>query len=156
MKIHNKPFQSLVRPVIIACCKIRNVNLSSIARLASGSGIHEIIGLGFSGKVKSYVSRDAKIEVKNRSFNYLTKLKDAGYRIVALEQTDDSTPLPSFQFQEKTVIVVGNENHGVHPRVLEKVDDAIEIPMYGPPSCHNVAMATGMAVYEYCCQFPGE
>ena len=146
----------MIRPMIVACSKMRNVNLSSIARAASGFGIHTIIGLGYKGRVKRHVSRGAQVEVKNRSITYLEKLKRDGYRIVALELTPNSIPLPSYKFDPKTVLVAGNENRGVSEKILAMVDDVVEIPMFGTPPCHNVAIATSIAMYEYTRQFPDD
>jgi len=44
---------------------------------------------------------------------------------------------------------MGNENRGVRKEILEMADDVVEIPMYAPPSCHNVAVAAAIVMYEY-------
>ena len=43
---------------------------------------------------------------------------------------------------------------GVSPDMLQILDEAVEIPVYGLPYSYNVATATAMALYEYCRQYP--
>jgi tRNA G18 (ribose-2'-O)-methylase SpoU len=38
--------------------------------------------------------------------------------------------------------------------VLARLDDVVEIPVWGLPYSYNVATAATMALYEYCRQFP--
>ncbi len=51
-------------------------------------------------------------------------------------------------------LVIGSEREGLTQEVLDKLDDVIEIPVYGQPASHNVVTATTMALYEYCRQYP--
>ena len=82
----------------------------------------------------------------------LKKWKEKGWRIVGLEQTNDSYWLHEYAFPEKTLLVVGNERLGIEPEILKCLDDVVEIPMYGLPFSHNAATATAIAMYEYCRQ----
>ncbi len=84
----------------------------------------------------------------------LRRLRGEGHPLVGLEQTSGSTPLFEFAFARDAVLVLGNERLGIEPEVLEMLDLAVEIPVYGLPYSHNVATATAMALYEYCRQFP--
>jgi tRNA G18 (ribose-2'-O)-methylase SpoU len=54
----------------------------------------------------------------------------------------------------RTALVIGNERTGLTADILEKLDDIVEIPVWGMPYSYNVATATVMALYEYCRQFP--
>lgn len=49
----------------------------------------------------------------------------------------------------KNVIVVGNEANGVSKSVLDIADEKIIIPMIGKSESLNVAVATGIILYEY-------
>jgi len=42
---------------------------------------------------------------------------------------------------------VGNEDHGVHERVLRQCDAVVSIPMLGIKNSLNVATAFGIAAY---------
>jgi len=94
------------------------------------------------------------IEIHRTLPPVLRKLRKEGYQLVGLEQTTDSKSLFGFRFQRKTVLVVGNERLGVPEGVLQLLDHAVEIPVYGLPHSHNAATAAAMALYEYCRQYP--
>jgi tRNA G18 (ribose-2'-O)-methylase SpoU len=82
----------------------------------------------------------------------LEQLGTEGYQRVGLEQTTNSESLFSFQFVEKTALVVGSEREGLSQEELDRIDRVVEIPVFGRPYSYNVATATTMAVYEFCKQ----
>lgn len=158
--LRHKPATTLDRPreLVLACAPLRsNINLSRIVRMAGCAGVNTVICTG-PAKVVAKIARDGAEQVTLRSHRTLApaleELKRQGYRLVALEQTTNSQPLPDYAFTRKTVLVVGNERTGLEEDVLRVVDDAVEIPVFGLPHSHNVATAAAMAVYEYCRQFP--
>lgn len=146
------------RELILACPPFKSgVNLSRIVRLAGCAGIRTIYACGAT-KIDAKVARDAleHVEVIRRRTlaSVLKQLKQDNYRLVALEQTTESSCIFDFQFETRTALVIGHERHGLSNEELAVVDDAIEIPVYGLPFSYNVVTATTMAVYEYCRQFP--
>lgn len=147
------------RELILACPPFKSgVNLSRIVRLAGCAGVTKIIACGTT-KVDPKIARDAleHVEIVRRRTlaSVLKQLKADNYRLVALEQTNNSHRIFDFTFAERTALVIGHERHGLSNEELALVDDAIEIPVYGLPYSYNVVTATTMAVYEYCRQFPG-
>ncbi len=84
----------------------------------------------------------------------LKDLREQGFRIVGLEQTNNSVYLTTYAFERKTALVIGNERQGLSDEALAMLDDVVEIPIYGMPHSLNVANATAMALYEYCRQYP--
>jgi len=134
-----------------------NVNLSSILRTAGCFSIPRVIAAG-QAKVISKVARDGEhaveVEVRRTLPPVLKKLKLEGYRLVGLEQTNDSHRIFDYAFDRKTCLVIGNERKGIDPENLALLDDVVEIPIWGLPYSLNVASATAMALYEYCRQFP--
>jgi len=156
----HRPPTPLARPreLIVACPPMRsNVNLSRIARSASCFGVRRMICCG-TARLISKIARDAcasvSIEVHRTLPAVLGRLRTEGYVLVGLEQTNDSISLFEFAFPRKTVLVVGNERLGIQREVLQLLDQAVEIPVYGSPASHNAATAAAMAMYEYCRQFP--
>ena len=156
----HKPPVSLetARELIVACVPLRsNINLSHIVRTAGCSGVGRVICCG-NAKIDSKIARDGAdsvvLEVRRTLAHRLLELKQAGYRLVGLEQTTGSVSLPQFAFERKTVLVVGNERLGIEPDILRLLDAVVEIPVFGQPHSFNVATATAMALYEFCCQFP--
>ena len=77
----------------------------------------------------------------------LKNLKKHKFEIVATSlQTDDS--IYDLDYKNK-VIVIGNEANGVSQEVLEYAGKKIKIPMLGKTESLNVAVATGVILYEY-------
>lgn len=156
----HKPPQPLTCPreLVIVCAPMRsNVNLSRIARAASCCGVTRLIACG-PGKLDRKIARDAadtlEVESHRTLAPVLDKLRDEGFRLVGLEQTSNSKNLHDYQFQRRTALVIGNERTGLKPDLLAKLDDVVEIPVWGLPYSYNVATATAMTLYEYCKQFP--
>jgi tRNA G18 (ribose-2'-O)-methylase SpoU len=156
----HKPLQQLTRPreLVIVCAPMRsNINLSRIARAAGCCGVTRLIVCG-PGKLDRKIARDAadtlEIESHRTLGPVLEKLRDEGYRLVGLEQASKSKNLHQFVFARRTALVIGNERTGLTEDVLAKLDDVVEIPVWGLPYSYNVATATAMTLYEYCRQFP--
>jgi len=159
-QIRHKTQTELQRPreIVVVCPALKsNVNLSRMVRLVSCAGITKIITSG-NPKIDPKIARDGaqQIEIvqKRTLLPVLKQLKKDGFRIVGLEQTDDSKNLFEYQFERKTALLIGHERNGIPDEELAVTNDCIEIPVYGLPYSYNVVTATTMAVYEYCRQFP--
>jgi len=159
-QVRQKPLRSLVRPreIIVALPPMKShVNLSRIVRAAGCFGITRIIACGNAGVV-SKIARDTgdsvTVDIRRTLPPVLKKLRDEGYRLTALEQTDNSRCLYDYRFVRQCVLVVGNEKLGVDEETLRLVDDVVEIPTYGLPYAQNAASSAIIAMYEFCRQFP--
>jgi tRNA G18 (ribose-2'-O)-methylase SpoU len=77
-------------------------------------------------------------------------LKDQGYKIMAIEQVENSTPLGSFKLEKDQpyALVLGNEVDGVSQEVLDLCDICIEIPQYGTKHSFNVSVCAGIVLWE--------
>ncbi|MBI4817716.1 MAG: tRNA methyltransferase [Deltaproteobacteria bacterium] len=78
----------------------------------------------------------------------LQSLRAEGFQLFALELTDESARYSEVEYPEKTVIVVGHEDHGVTKKTLAVVDRAIYIPMHGKGASLNVHVALAVASFE--------
>lgn len=79
----------------------------------------------------------------------LHTLRAEGYRLVAAEITDDAVPLTTYQWEEKSAIIFGEEGLGLSEDVLETVDDIVYIPGRGSVRSLNVATTSGIFLYDY-------
>jgi 23S rRNA (guanosine2251-2'-O)-methyltransferase len=77
-------------------------------------------------------------------------LKQQGYHIILLEQTDASVDIRAFvpPSDAPLALVVGNEVNGVTDALLPLADAAIEIPQYGTKHSLNVSVAAGIALWH--------
>lgn len=105
-------------------------------------------------------------KVKSTS-RLIDKLKKDGYKILAVEQSEKSTPyykLPKSYLprrradilNSKFCLILGNEVKGLPQSILSKSDKILEIPMLGGKESLNVAVAFGIVAYclrlEYNCK----
>jgi len=155
--------------IIVIAHNIRSThNVGSIFRTAEGFGVSRIILSGYtpypriehdtrlphiSEKLSAQIHKTALDAETLVPFQYqetidLDSLKQQGYRIVALEQSDTSVMLAEYQTPEKVVLLLGEEVHGTEQALLDQCDDTIEIPMVGKKESFNVSVATGIALYE--------
>lgn len=137
-------------------------NVGSMFRTADAFGIRKIYLTGYTpapvDRFKRPVSKIAKTALgaektvpwgKGEVVNVVSKLKQDGVRIVALEQDSRSVPLISYMITLPTALVVGNEVEGIDSETLTLCDDVVEIPMHGSKESLNVAVAAGIALHAF-------
>lgn len=80
----------------------------------------------------------------------LHKLKSLNYRIVAVEQAQQSIALQQYQpyANEKTALIFGHEMMGVSDEVLKMCDDCIEIPQFGTKHSINISVSVGIVIWD--------
>ncbi len=155
----NSPFLQKKFPLILICDSLQSpANIGSIFRLADSFGIEKIYFTGQEPNLTSKrMERTARSTHKYVPFSYvenaellLTQLESENYTLLALEITDTSIPINSYNPLAigKTALVIGEENSGVSEKILQCVATSLHIPMYGNNSSMNVATATGIALYE--------
>jgi TrmH family RNA methyltransferase len=52
-------------------------------------------------------------------------------------------------YPERLVVVMGSEREGLHPDLMTLCDELVSIPMSGKSDSLNLAVATGVILYEY-------
>lgn len=79
------------------------------------------------------------------------ELRNDGYRIMAVEQTDQSIPLDSVQFDPglKTAVIFGHEVKGVQQSIVDMADQCIEIPQEGTKHSLNVSVSAGIVLWTF-------
>ena len=76
------------------------------------------------------------------------EIKSLQYHVIGMESTPESIPLYHSKIIKKpTLLVVGNETHGIDPDILSECDEIIHIPMAGKKESLNVAIAFSIAAY---------
>ena len=81
----------------------------------------------------------------------LGRVRRAGFTIVALTPREPSETLDAFRARArpgKLALVVGTEGSGLTPAVESAADCRVRIPISGDVDSLNVAVATGIALYE--------
>lgn len=141
---------------------IRSVeNTASIFRTSECLGVSKIFCVGttptpldrFGRKRKDFakVSLGAEEmvdwEYVKEIVAVIESLKSQGYKILSLEQHQNSSNLKAKDY-ENVALTVGNEVDGVSKEALDRSDEILEIPMKGKKESLNVSVATGIALFE--------
>jgi len=130
-------------------------NLGTIIRTADSVGLTQI--LVSKGTVDCYNSKVLRstmgaifrvniIETDNLEKS-IEEIKQNKFKVITTSlQTDKSI----YDIQLKNIaIVIGNEANGVSKEIIDLADEKAIIPMKGKTESLNVAVATGVVLYEY-------
>jgi tRNA G18 (ribose-2'-O)-methylase SpoU len=123
-------------------------NVGSIFRSCEAAGFSSLILGNTPGRENSTVRKtsmgtaDLMPHTKVSDLaQTLLEMKDTGYTITAVETAVDSRPFNTNDWQERGVLVMGNEEYGISPHVLAVCDATVHIPMFGRKNSLNVANA---------------
>lgn len=91
------------------------------------------------------------------TFGAVRELADAGWTVLALEQTRHSRPLGELAIEpgKRYALVVGNEIEGVAQAVVDAAHASVEIPQAGTKHSLNVAVSAGIALWHIAAQLRG-
>jgi tRNA G18 (ribose-2'-O)-methylase SpoU len=140
-------------PVRIAIRRSKNpFNVGAIIRTAHSFLVREVILIG----VEAWYERAAMgmqryehvVELESEAA-FVAMAKERGWFISALEKDDAGVGLWDAALPEDCVIVVGNEEEGVGPEILEAADEVVGIPMFGLNHSYPMTVAAGIALAEW-------
>jgi len=146
-------------PVVILLDNVRSLhNVGSAFRTADAFACDRIILTGITGtpphreihKTALGAEESVTWEYSQSPEDAVSKLKEAGFRIVVIEQTTASRPLSQYKAlaDDRLCVVFGNEIHGVSEAVLEMADEAVQIPQAGTKHSLNIAVCAGIVCWE--------
>lgn len=144
-------------PFMVILNDIRSLyNVGAIIRTADGAGVVKLWLCGITGSPPQSQIHKTALGAEDRvAWEYhrdavfiARMLKSQGYRLVVLEQTDQSQDYAFYQPVTPLCLVVGNEITGVDERLVEIADQAISIPMDGLKNSLNVSVAFGIVAYH--------
>ncbi|MEN9845517.1 MAG: putative rRNA (guanosine-2-O-)-methyltransferase [Pseudomonadota bacterium] len=78
----------------------------------------------------------------------LEQLKDSGAWLAGTMISPDATSLDTFEFPEKSVIVMGSEGEGIHQLIEKSLDFKVHLTMAGAIDSLNVSQATAVFLHE--------
>ena len=147
-------------------------NVGSIFRTADGAGVSKIYICGITPtpddikvlKTSLGAEKNVPWEYHKQTWRLIKKLKNprrsrlatlrgrqnSKIEVVALEQSAKSMNLFKYKTPKNkdVALIVGNEVHGLNKKILSYADKIVEIPIFGKKESLNVAVATGIALYE--------
>ena len=146
-------------PVVVVADNIRSLhNVGALFRTADAFGMEALWLCGITAVPPNReihkTALGAEMNVPWCFFRDVTEaisqLKEAGYRILAVEQTDKAILLEDFVANpaKKYALIFGNEVEGVSAAAVALCDGAIEIPQTGTKHSLNVSVAAGVVLWE--------
>ena len=147
-------------PVVLVLDNIRSaLNVGSAFRTADSFALQGIYLCGITATpphreiLKTAIGATESVDWQyfEQTTDAVKQLKEAGFRVFAIEQVTEKTWLQDVQVadDEKYALIFGNEVKGVSNSVLSVVDDCIEIPQFGTKHSLNISVSVGIVIWEF-------
>lgn len=146
-------------PVIAVLENIRSAyNVGSVFRTSDAFLLEGIYLTGYTARPPHKEIRKTALGAEDtvaweyfpNAITAIEQLKNAGYKVFAVEQVKDSLSLEkiNFNYSDKIAVVFGNEVTGVEQETILHCDGCIEIPQLGMKHSLNIATAAGVVLWE--------
>jgi 23S rRNA (guanosine2251-2'-O)-methyltransferase len=147
------------KPIVVVMDQIRSMhNVGSVFRTADAFLINGICLCGFTPQPphrdihKTALGATDSVDwlYYEETADAVKALKEQGYKVYAIEQTEGSIPLNQFEKNNEPIaFVFGNEVDGVDQTVIELCDGVIEIPQWGMKHSLNISVAAAVVLWEF-------
>jgi 23S rRNA (guanosine2251-2'-O)-methyltransferase len=145
-------------PIVLVLDNIRSaMNVGSAFRTADAFALEKIYLCGITATpphreiLKTAIGATDSMDWESGDLiPVLRKLKEDGYLLAAVEQTDASIALQDFTppSGQPIAFIFGNEVKGVSDEALVLADLALEIPQFGTKHSLNISVCLGIVVWE--------
>ena len=144
-------------PVVIVLDNVRSLlNVGSLFRTSDAFRFAKIILCGVTPTPTKEMTKTALGATESVEWEYykttdevIKELKNSGYQIWGVEQTDSSVQLNEVGDLEYPIaVVLGNEVKGVSIEALNLCNKIIEIPQLGTKHSLNVSVCGGIIAWE--------
>lgn len=141
-----------VLPVMEDIFQFRNA--AAIVRSVEACGFHKIVAMEseneFNPNLRVTKGAETWVEVEKmpHQLESLKKIKEKGYKILAVSPEKNATMLPDYALKEPVALVFGTEKEGVTEEILDFADETLAIPMYGFTKSFNVSVAAAICFYD--------
>ncbi len=146
-------------PIIIVLDNVRSLNnIGSVFRTADAFLIEAVYLCGITAKPphreiqKTALGATETVEWKyfESTLKAINELKENNYKIISIEQAENSTILNEFVLDEneKLAVIFGNEVKGVEQEVVDLSNHVIEIPQHGNKHSLNISVSVGIVIWD--------
>ncbi len=147
-------------PLVIVLDNLRSQhNIGSLFRTADAFRLESISLCGITAKPpQREIQKTALGATESVDWNYfpttqqaIRQLREKNYFIIAVEQTEGSISLKSFNILENRGIglIFGNEVSGVAQEIINSVDACVEVPQFGTKHSMNVSVSAGIVIWDF-------
>ena len=150
-------------PITVVLDNVRSRhNIGSAFRTADAFKASGIVLCGISSTPpspeihKSALGAEFSVDwaYRENTVDAVRELKDKGYIIIGVEQTENSVSADSLlngerrlERDKKYAVIFGNEVHGISQEAVDLCDWTLEIPQWGTKHSLNVSVAIGIVLY---------
>jgi len=146
-------------PVVVVLDNVRSLNnIGSVFRTCDAFMIESLYLCGITAvpphreiqKTALGATESVQWMYFENTRNALARLQSEGYMLCAVEQTEKSVMLHDFRPvpEKKYAVIFGHEIRGVDQEVINACHLSIEIPQMGTKHSINVAVSTGIVLWE--------
>lgn len=160
-----------MRRIVLIVHDVRSAhNVGSMLRSADGFGVERVYLAGYTPYPATandsrlpHVAKRATQQIAKTALGaektlrwhresdvlgLVTKLREEGFSVVALEQTSKALAITDFETAGDVALIVGSEIGGIDQDLLNAADIQVVIPMLGEKESFNVAVAASVALYH--------
>ena len=146
-------------PIIIILDNVRSLhNIGSVFRTSDAFLVEKVYLCGITAtppnkeinKTALGATDSVDWEYNESVLEVIQKLKTENTALYAIEQVENSIPLNDFfpAKGKKYGLVFGNEVFGVNQKAIELCEGTIEIPQLGTKHSLNIAVSTGIVIWD--------
>ncbi|KYG84145.1 RNA methyltransferase [Roseivirga seohaensis] len=146
-------------PLVLILDNVRSMNnVGSAFRTSDAFAIEKIYLCGITAqpphreinKTALGATESVDWEHAENTATLCKNLQQQGYKVLAVEQADNSTSLENFKIEEgqKYALVFGNEVFGVEDDVIDVADGCLEIPQFGTKHSLNISVSIGVVLWD--------
>ncbi len=146
-------------PFVVVLDNIRSLNnIGSVFRSSDAFLVESIYLCGITAQPphkdihKTALGATDSVDWKyfENTLDAINDLKQNGYKIISIEQADNSIFLQDFELKknQKYALIMGHEVKGVDQEVINASDYVIEIPQFGTKHSFNISVTTGIVLWE--------
>lgn len=153
-------------PIIVILDNIRSLNnIGSVFRSSDAFLIEKVYLCGITAtpphkdiqKTALGATETVSWEYVEDTLELVKKLQTQGVKVCAIEQAENAVYLNQFQPKKAVTyaLVFGNEVKGVQQTVVSQSDWVIEIPQIGAKHSLNIAVSTGVVLWDWYSKISG-
>lgn len=150
----NQPAEQ--KEIILAVWEIGNPgNIGHIIRLAHNVGAKKVLFVNDEPNFRSSkIKKTAGFSFEQMDWEFIsqanfTELLKGKQQLTVLETCEDSENIFTANLPDKTILLAGNESHGLPTEIIEKSDFQVHIPMPGDCKSMNISQALSVAAFEW-------
>ena len=159
-RLNVEEFKNITKiPLIVILDNIRSLNnIGSVFRTSDAFLIEKIYLCGITAKPphkeihKTALGATESVEWEHieDTLTLVKRLKEERIKVVAIEQTENSTMLQNFKVNndQKYAVIFGNEVKGVQQDVVSASDYCVEIPQFGTKHSLNISVSCGVVLWD--------